>query len=93
MVYKIQPYSYRRAKEIGVTIAPSVRAGKKIDVFTESGDYITSVGDIMYGDFPTFRETVGEIFANERRRLYKIRHAKTRRIVESPSWYADQILW
>ena len=93
MMYEIKPYSYRKAREIGVKIKPSVKAGKKIDVFTESGEYITSIGDILYGDYPSFIEKEGEIFANNRRRLYKIRHAKDRSVVGSTGWYADQILW
>ena len=31
--------------------------------------------------------------ADERRRLYKIRHEKTRKVVGSPSYYADKLLW
>jgi hypothetical protein len=92
-MYQIKPYSYRRAKEIGVEIKPSIKKNKKIDVYSQSGDYITSIGDIMYSDYPTYLQEVGEVFANERRRLYKIRHEKDRKVVGSTGWYADKILW
>ena len=32
-------------------------------------------------------------YANERRRLYKIRHEKYRKIKNTPSYFADNILW
>jgi hypothetical protein len=31
--------------------------------------------------------------ANERRKLYKIRHSKDRKRLYSNGWYADQLLW
>jgi hypothetical protein len=92
-MYQIKPYSYRRAKELGVEIKPSIKKNKKIDVYSQSGDYITSIGDAMYSDYPTYLQEVGEVFANERRRLYKIRHEKDRKVVGSTGWYADKILW
>ena len=33
MAYKILPYSFRKAKELGVVIKPSTNPLKKIDVF------------------------------------------------------------
>ena len=33
MSYKILPYSYKRARKLGVTIKPSRTKGKKIDVY------------------------------------------------------------
>ena len=33
MAYKILPYSFRKAKELGVVIKPSTNLLKKIDVF------------------------------------------------------------
>jgi hypothetical protein len=91
-MYKIKPYSFRKAKELGVQIKPSTRAGKKIDVF-KNGEYIISIGALGYGDYPTYLETEGEVFAKQRRRLYKIRHEKDRGVKGSAGWYADEILW
>jgi len=48
---------------------------------------------LRYSDYPTYLETKGKKFADERRRLYKIRHEKTRHVKDSPSYYADQLLW
>jgi len=90
--YKIFPYSYRQAQALGVQIAPSQDPKKKIDVFKD-GKLIASIGAMGYKDFPTYTQTEGEFFANERRRLYKIRHQRTRTVVGSPSFYADNILW
>jgi len=61
----------------------------------KGGDYIVSVGDSRYSDYPTYIKTKGKgkKYADERRRLYKIRHEKTRGVVGSASWYADKLLW
>lgn len=91
-MYKIRPYSFRKAKELGVDIKPSTRAGKKIDVY-KNDEYVTSIGALGYGDFPTYLETEGEVFANQRRRLYKKRHEKDRGVKGTAGWYADKILW
>ena len=92
-MYNITKYSYDRAKELGVRIEPSYRPDKKIDVYTKEGRYITSIGARGYDDFGSYLNQYGPAYANERRRLYKIRHDKTRHIVGSKSWWADQILW
>ena len=92
-MYNITKYSYDRAKELGVIIEPSHRADKKIDIYYPSGHFICSIGARGYDDFPTYMKEYGSAYANERRRLYKIRHNKTRHIVGSKSWFADQILW
>ena len=33
MDYQIQPYTIKKAKELGVTIKQSTKSGKKLDVF------------------------------------------------------------
>ena len=92
-MYNITKYSYDRAKELGVRIEPSLRPDKKIDVYTKAGHYITSIGSIGYDDYGSYLNEYGPTYANERRRLYKIRHNKTRHIVGSKSWWASNILW
>ena len=72
-MYQITEYSYRKAKDLGVTIYPSKRKNKKIDVF-KNGKYICSIGDIHYKDFPTFLAQEGQEIANKHRRLYRARH-------------------
>lgn len=93
MAYEILPYSYQRARELGVTIKPSTVSGKKIDVFDKKGKKIASIGAIGYDDYPTFIRKKGKAFADERRKLYKKRHEKDRMVRGTPGWYADKILW
>jgi hypothetical protein len=97
MAYKILPYSFRKAKELGVVIKPSTNLLKKIDVF-KNGKKIASIGALGMNDYPTYleKEKKGYFpkgYAKERRRLYKQRHEKDRHKIGSNGWYADKILW
>jgi hypothetical protein len=92
-MYRIKPYSIRQATKLGVTIKPSRVKGKKIDVFDKKGNKLASIGALGYGDYPTFWEQKGKAFADEKRRLYKMRHEKDRKVRGTPGYYADQILW
>ena len=74
-----------RAKKLGVTIKPSTRKHKKLDVY-KHGEKISSIGDTRYSDFLQHGD-------EERRRLYKKRHEKNRHKKGSPGYYADKILW
>ena len=91
-MYTIKDYSFKEAKKIGVSIKPSKRKNKKIDVFKD-GKKVASIGDTRYNDYPTYIIEKGKEYADNRRRLYKIRHNKTRGKVGTPSYYADKILW
>ena len=75
-MYTITEYSRDQAKKLGVTIKPSTNKGKKLDVFKD-GKKLASIGALGMGDFPTYMKTKGKEYADERRRLYKIRHGKT----------------
>jgi hypothetical protein len=92
MSYKIQKYTFDQAKKLGVDVKPSKIKNKKIDVIKQ-GIVIASIGDKNYKDFPSYIQEKGLSYANERRRLYKIRHNKTRKVVGSNSYYADKLLW
>jgi hypothetical protein len=92
MDYKILPYSYAQAKLLGLEIKPSSKKGKKIDVYKDN-NLLASVGGKGYKDYPTYIEENGKVYADERRRLYKIRHQKDRTKVGSNGWFADKILW
>lgn len=92
MVYKIKQYSFDRAAELGVTIKPSTKKGKKIDVF-DDGKKVASIGAIGYKDFPTYTAEEGLDFAQNRRRLYRIRHRDELNKVGTPGYYAGRILW
>jgi len=101
MSYKITTYTKNQAKKLGVIVKPSKLKGKKIDVFKyilgkdkkKELKKIASVGAIGYGDYPTFMATRGKEYANTRRKAYKARHQKTRVIVGSRSYWADNLLW
>jgi hypothetical protein len=90
-MYRIKPYSYRQAKKIGVTIRPSTRTGKKIDVY-KNGVKVATIGARGYLDYPTYIEKFGTTYANQRRKLYHIRHRQNKR-PGTPGYYAAKILW
>lgn len=89
--YNISPYTKQKAKEIGVTVSPSTRKGKKIDVF-KNGKKVASVGAKGYNDFTTYSRK-NKFKANERRRLYHIRHKKDSAKKGTPGYYAAKLLW
>ena len=82
----------KKAKDLGVQIKPSSKKGKKIDVFKD-GKKVASVGALGYSDYPTYIREKGKAYADERRRLYKIRHSKDRNVKNSDGYYADKLLW
>jgi len=97
MSYVIKRYTRIQARKIGVTVKPSTRKGKKIDVFKD-GKKVASVGALGYDDYPTFmkKEREGKVpkgTAERRRKLYKIRHRKDRNVRGTPGYYADKLLW
>jgi hypothetical protein len=92
-LYEIKPYSYKQAKKLGVKIEPSTNPKKKIDVFDFNKQFILSIGSKNYSDYPTYLAEKGKEYADERRRLYKIRHEKNRHKEGTASYYADQLLW
>ena len=92
MGYNITKYTKDQAKKLGVVVKVSKVKGKKIDVFKD-GKKIASVGALGYSDYPTYTKTKGKVYADERRRLYKIRHSKDRNVKGSDGYYADKLLW
>lgn len=92
-MYKILPYTYAKARRLKVIVKPSIRPGKKLDVYDRKGNYLTSVGARGYLDFPTYRKLYGREIAMKRRKLYKMRHKKDRKIKNTPGYFADQLLW
>tara|TARA_E500000305_G_scaffold65974_1_gene52477 strand:- start:940 stop:1215 length:276 start_codon:yes stop_codon:yes gene_type:complete len=91
-MYKISEYTKKQAKKLNVKVKPSKVANKKIDVFKD-GKLIASVGDKRYNDYPTYIKTRGKVYADDRRKLYKIRHEKHRHKKGTASYYADKLLW
>ena len=91
-MYQITDYTFQQAKKLGVDIKPSSNNKKKIDVM-KNGNKIASVGAIGYADYPTYIKEKGLAYANERRKLYKIRHSKDRQKVGTNGYFADKLLW
>ena len=89
-MYEITSYTKDKAKGLGVVVKPSTVKGKKLDIFKE-GKKIASIGDINYSDFPTYLKKEGKAVADERRRLYKIRHAKD--LKSGNGFWANKLLW
>ena len=75
----------RNAAKLGVTVKESKVKHKKLDVF-RNDKKIASIGDIRYSDFLLHGDS-------ERRDRYKQRHNKHRHIKDTPSYFADKILW
>jgi len=90
-MYKILPYTFEKAKQLGVYIKPSTRKNKKLDIYDGNYQYITSVGNINYKDFPTYIKEKGIDYAEKRRKLYYIRHKDYE--LGSRDFYAKALLW
>jgi hypothetical protein len=89
-MYEITSYTKDKAKGLGVVIKPSTVKGKKIDVF-KNEKKIATIGAVGYKDYPTYLKEDGKAVADERRRLYKIRHAKD--LKSGNGFYANKLLW
>lgn len=100
MPYTIKPLQIVKARRIGVSIRPSKRRRKKIDVYRK-GKLVASIGGIRvtgipYGDYATYIQSHGTAYATRKRLAYLKRHAKEPKIKHgsrTPSYYADKILW
>ena len=88
-MYHILPYSYNKAKELGVEIKPSTRKNKKIDIF-KNNNYICSIGQIGMADYPTYLRDKGVEYANKRKYLF---HKRFQNQTSLASEYAKKILW
>ena len=91
-MYSILPYTEKQAKKIGVIVKPSTNPKKKIDVF-KGGEKVASIGAIGFSDFPHYLKEKGKAVAEERRRLYKIRHKKDAEKKGTPGWFSSNLLW
>jgi len=95
-MYVITDYTKDKAKQLNVIVKKSTNKNKKIDVFDMKGNKLASIGAIGYLDYPTYTKTKGLHFANERRRLYLIRHSKNPDKKDgkfTPSYWAKTLLW
>lgn len=93
-MYKITDYTFEQAQNLDVIVTPSKRKNKKIDIYdNRDRQYITSVGDKRYGDYPTFMETRGKAFAEERRKRFHQRFQNKASVEGSDAYYALKLLW
>lgn len=102
-MYDIKQATKRRAKELGIKIFPSDNPKKKIEIYDWNGNFITYIGDAKYKDYHIYLEMEkrGEVpkgYANERRRLYHLRHSKEPaklgdEYLGSAAYYAKELLW
>ena len=90
-MYKIKKYSKDQANKLGVELKPSTNPKKKIDVY-KNDIKIASIGSIHYKDYPTHLLEDKKL-AEERRRLYKLRHKKDSSKPNSNGFYSNLILW
>ena len=65
----------------------------KLEVYDNNGLFLFHVGANGYGDYSTYLKENGISYANERQRLYKIRHAKDLKVKGSKGYYAKKLLW
>ena len=90
-MYKITDYSLNKARQLNVTIRPSGNKKKKIDVIKD-GKVIASIGAKGFSDYPTFIQENGKSYADQRRKLYKLRHQHDLN-KKGNGWWASAILW
>ena len=91
-MYHITDYSKQKAKKLNVDIKPSNKKNKKIDVI-KNNKIVASIGDVRYSDYPTYIKSSGLIYADNRRKLYKIRHKKDLNVKNSAGFFSSRILW
>ena len=91
--YNITQYSYDKAKKLNLIIKQSKNTNKKIDVYTINNQFLHSIGDIRYNDYPSYFIIYNKQYADERRRLYHIRHKKGINIINSKQYLSANLLW
>ena len=89
-MYHITKYSYDQAKKLNVEIKASTNKKKKIDVF-KNNNKIASIGAIGYNSYPEYIIKKGLSYANQKKKLYKIRHKND--LNSKNGFYANKILW
>ena len=91
--YIITQYSYDKAKKLNLIIKSSKNKGKKIDVYDIDHNFLWSIGDIRYNDYPNYCIIYNKQYADERRRLYHIRHQKNINVINSKQYLSANLLW
>ena len=91
-MYSISQRTQQEARRLGVSVRPSRKPGKKIDVIRD-GEVIASIGARGMGDYHVYRRTMGEEYATNRRRLYRARHRVDQIKPDTPAYWASELLW
>lgn len=96
MPYKIQQYTFNKAKIHGLTVYPSTNGINKLDVYKDN-KFIHSIGSYKMSDYPTYLEyekrgLVPKGYANFRRQKYYQRHKKNYGYL-SKDWLSKVLLW
>ena len=91
--YIISQYSYDQSKKLNLVIKKSKNKNKKIDVYTINNEFLHSIGDIRYNDYPSYLSTYNKDYADERKRLYHIRHQKNIKVINSKQYLSANLLW
>jgi len=92
-MYHILTYTFNKAKKLNVIIKPSKNIKYKIDIYDNKNNFLFSGGATGYSDYPHYILSKGKIYADERKRLYNIRHKKELLKPYSKGWYVAQLLW
>lgn len=95
MAYNISSRTKKVAKEIGVSVKPSTRKNKKLDVY-KNGKKVCSIGDTRYNDYHTYKakERSGKVekgTSEKRRKAYLSRHGAYRK--NTCGYFAEMLLW
>jgi hypothetical protein len=91
--YTITKYTQKKANQLGVQVFPSENPKYKIDVYNDRGLYLFSGGARGMLDYPSYIQLRGKEYADERRRLYRIRHRKELDAEGTRGWYIARLLW
>jgi hypothetical protein len=92
-MYHILPYTYNQAEKLGVQVFPSDNPKYKIEIYDTYGGFMFYGGSPNYSDYPSYIQSHGKEYADERRRLYHIRHKKEIEKVGSRGWTIAKLLW
>lgn len=76
MTHIISKHSKIQAKKLNLIIKVSNKKGKKIDVYDADNNYINSIGAIGYNDYGSYLNIYNLEYANQRKKLYILRHKK-----------------
>ena len=92
-MYDILPHTYTQAKKMDLQVFPSDNPKYKIEVYDKNGLFLFYGGAPSYSDYPHYIKSHGTAYADNRRRLYRIRHKKSIEKVGSRGAVIADLLW